>query len=91
MRSLLILLVRNVKVVHVQVDDFLVRAPLNLALLINTLSDWVTLLQAAEDFLARDALCTFLHRRIVAVDRVHDAVGVRLRVDNACIFILFTL
>ena len=79
------------QVVYVQVDDLLVGAPLNLALLINALPDRVALLQAAEDFLACDALRTLLHRRVVAVDRVHDAVRVRFGVDNARIFILFTL
>ena len=92
MRPLLVLLlVRNVQVVHVQVDDLLVGAPLNLTLLINPLSDWVALLQAAEDFFARDAFRTLLHRLVVAVDRVHDAISVRFGVDNARIFILFTL
>ena len=79
------------QVVHIQVDDLLVGAPLNLTLLINALPDWVALLQTAENFLARDALRTLLHRRVVAVDRVHDAVRVRFGVDNARIFILFTL
>ena len=91
MRPLLVLLlVRDVQVIHVQVDHLLVGAPLNLTLLINALSDWVALLQAAEDFLARDALRTLLHCRVVAVDRVHDAVCVCFGVDNARIFILLT-
>ena len=91
MRPLLILPILEMKVIHIKMDNHLIWSPFDFTLLVNALSDWVTLLPTAKYFLTRDSLLAFLICSIEAIDWVHNAVCVGLRVENTTIFIHFAI